>query len=207
MARPPPSGLVPPLDEDARRISLSETYAAAPDPRRLNVFAYGSLIWSPCFNVVDRRAAVLRDFRRDCSIWSVLARGTPDRPGLGFALEASAGAACHGVLYRLPDTTTQADLVPLWEREMWTDAYSPQWVEVSAEGAEEPALTFVLRPDHPQYAGGLSIAEKAGYIERAHGKYGPCRDMVLQTAAALRDLGISDPDLEALAAALTTPPG
>lgn len=202
MAKQPPADLVPPLSDAARRDSLRETLAAAPRPGALTVFAYGSLIWSPCFDPLSDHRAVLRDYRRDCSIWTLLARGTPDKPGLGFGLEATPRADCHGVLFRLPPDISEADLVPLWEREMWTDVYAPTWVTVTVDGVEEPALTFVVQPDSAQYAGGLSLDEKLPYIESAHGKFGSCREMVLQTADALQKLDIPDPDLIALAAAL-----
>lgn len=202
MATHPPTAPVPPLSAEDRLVSLRETLAGAPRPEALSVFAYGSLIWSPCFETVSDDRAVLPGYQRDCSIWTVLARGTPENPGLGFGLEGRDGAACHGVVFRLPQTVSEADLLPLWEREMWTDVYAPTWVDVTVDGIDEPALTFVLQPDSVQYAGGLSLEEKLRYIESAHGKFGSCRDMVLQTAVALRERGIPDPDLDLLAARL-----
>ena len=80
-------------------------------------------MWSPCFDVVDRKLCTLNDYHRGFSIWSVFARGTPEHPGLGFALEKRARASCEGIVFTLPYGTLRDDLMPLWEREMWTETY------------------------------------------------------------------------------------
>lgn len=200
MSHPPPHRPAEPISDEARLRSLRETLARTPAEAGIGVFAYGSLMWSPCFAFDDRRIGRVRDYHRGFSIWSVFARGTPDRPGLGFALEARAGALCEGVVYRLPPDTTEADLVPLWEREMWTDTYRPEWVSVETDAGEIMALTFVVSPGHPQYAGDLPIADKARYIAAASGKFGLCRDYLSESVAALRAHGIGDEEAEALLA-------
>ncbi|MFT5485773.1 MAG: cation transport protein ChaC [Paracoccaceae bacterium] len=198
MAKPPPTEIVKPLSDAERARSLKETLALAPDRSKLRVFGYGSLMWNPCFDVVARDKATLRDYHRDFSIWSVYARGTPDRPGLGFGLEEKPGSICEGILLTLPETTTDADLMPLWEREMWTGSYSAEWVSVSIDEVVVPALTFVVSPDHFQYAGGLTLAQKASYIATASGKYGPCHDYLADTVREMKVQGIEDADLDDL---------
>jgi cation transport protein ChaC len=195
MANPPPGQRIAPIDDEARARSLREALAAAPDPDVLRVFAYGSLMWRPEFAFAERELAVLDGYHRDFSIWSVFGRGSPEHPGLGFGLEEIAGARCTGILYRLVPGTCETDLVPLWEREMWTDTYRPAWVTVECGGWAFPALTFVVRPEHRQYAGCLPLAEKARYIAAATGKYGACRDYLADAVAHLSELGICDPDL------------
>lgn len=199
MANPPPAAQIVPLTDEARALSLRETLARAPAAGPLRVFGYGSLMWKPCFPHVRRSCATLQGYHRDFSIWSVLGRGTPECPGLGFGLERRAGAECIGILYELPDG---ADLDPLWDREMWTDTYRPEWVSVDAPGGAVTALTFVVQTGHRQYAGGLSFAEKARYIAAASGKYGPCRDYLADTVRELAALGLSDSGLEELLAAV-----
>lgn len=195
MAKSPPTEIVTPLSDAERARSLKETLARAPDRSKLRVFGYGSLMWNPCFEVVAQDKGTLHGYHRDVSIWSVYARGTPDCPGLGFGLEEKPEAACEGIVLTLPETTSEADLMPLWEREMWTGSYSAEWVTVSIEDVEVTALTFVVLPDHFQYAGGLSQAEKARYIATASGKFGPCRDYLADTVRELKVQGIEDADL------------
>ena len=155
-------------------------------------------MWNPCFEAAARRVAVLRDYRRAFCIWTVHARGTPSRPGLGLALEPSAGASCAGILYDLSPGIGAKGLLPLWEREMWTAVYRPQWIRVNVEDVRADALAFVVAPDQPQYAGDMPLAEQARYIAAAAGKFGSCRNYLEETVEALRAERIPDPDLEIL---------
>jgi glutathione-specific gamma-glutamylcyclotransferase len=198
MANPPPTELVKPLSDSARAQSLRDTLARAPQGVALRVFGYGSLMWNPCFDIVERQKCKLHGYHRDLSIWSVFARGTPDCPGLGFGLEEKPGTLCDGIVFTLPKTTTEADLMPLWEREMWTGSYSAEWVSVAVDGVEVAAMTFVVLPDHFQYAGGLHLMEKARYISAASGKYGTCYDYVADTVREMKAQGIEDEDLDDL---------
>lgn len=202
MANPPPTKRITPISDEVRARLLRDTFACAPDPAAIRVFGYGSLMWNPCFDVVERGKGTLHGYRRGFSIWSVLARGTPENPGLGFALEKQAGADCAGVVFTLPETTTEADLLPLWEREMWTDTYRAEWVSVSVGGTDISALTFVVSKDHIQYAGDLPLDVKARYIAKAEGKYGTCQDYLAETVRELQTHGVDDPELEQLLAAV-----
>ena len=196
MPNPPPTNVVEPISEAARAESLRETLARAPSPDCINVFGYASLMWNPCFEFASAQKGCLQGYRRGCSIWSVFAQGSPETPGLGFALEEMDGASCEGVVFALPETTGEEELRPLWEREMWTNAYSAEWVNVEIANENLCALTFVIRKDHPQYAGDMSIAEQAAYIASASGKYGPCCDYLSETVKALKSEGIHDPELD-----------
>lgn len=198
MVNPPPTQVIKPLSDAERAESLSRALANAPDRSSLRIFGYGSLMWNPCFDVVARQISKVQGYQRDFSIWSVFARGTPECPGLGFGLEEKPGALCEGIVFTLSETTTEADLMPLWEREMWTGSYAPVWVSVSVDGLAVPALTFVVLPDHFQYAGGLSLSEKAHYIANAVGKYGPCYEYLAETVNEMKQHGIKDPDLDDL---------
>lgn len=198
MANPPPTERITPISDEARSESLRETLSRAPDAATLRVFGYGSLMWNPCFEVAVQQKGILHGYHRGFSIWSVFARGTPEYPGLGFALEEKQGAFCEGILFTLPQKTAETDLMPLWEREMWTNTYRTEWVNVVVDGQELTALTFVVATDHFQYAGELPIREKARYIATASGKYGTCYDYLAETVREMKVHGIHDPELEAL---------
>ena len=62
------------------------------------------------------------------------------------------------------------------------------------------AITYVMQHDHAQYAGGLGADEQARIIASAIGGRGPNRDYLYNTAAHLAELGLPDPEMEALAA-------
>lgn len=52
--------------------------------------------------------------------------------------------------------------------------------------------------EHAQYARGLTLARQAEIIAQAHGDRGPNADYLFNTVSHLVELGIRDPDLEAL---------
>jgi cation transport protein ChaC len=189
------------LSPAARARSLERTLAARPPGEPLWVFAYGSLLWRPAFEPLGRLRAVAPGHRRGFCVWTVEARGTPERPGLGLGLvPAASGAGCAGAALGLGRAGRERALAALWEREMLTGVYQPRWVRLLAEGEPLAALAFVVDPAHPQYAGDLGLAASARLVAAASGRLGACRDYLLATVRALAELGIDDPDLAALAA-------
>ena len=50
------------------------------------VFGYASLIWRPEFEAAEQRLARLHGYHRALKMWSRVNRGTPECPGLVFAL-------------------------------------------------------------------------------------------------------------------------
>ena len=51
-------------------------------------------------------------------------RGTPEQPGLVYALMS--GGMCRGMVYRIPQERGPAELDRLWHREMPTGVYDPR---------------------------------------------------------------------------------
>ena len=186
------------LNDEQLSASLAETLARKPKGAGWWIFAYGSLLWNPLFPVAEMRVARLRGFHRRFCIWSLASRGTPERPGLVLGLEP--GGSCRGVALRLPAPLALDELHLLWRREMVVGSYSPRWVELDAEGRRLKALAFVVRRDHPQYAGKLSADEHAKTIATAAGAFGSTADYLERTRVALISHGIVDPYLEDLAA-------
>ena len=183
---------------DAERARRLEAVLAERDPAApLWVFGYGSLIWKPDF-AYDRRAlARLPGYRRRFHIWTAVARGTPEKPGLGLCLEAGAGD-CTGVVFRLDPACREESLKSIWAREMVTGIYRAAWLEVTSEAGPLEALTFVVDRDHPQYAGPLPPEEAAAIVAEAHGKFGSCHDYLANTVDWLKRNDCAEPELEGL---------
>ena len=177
--------------------SLQRTIELAPDPETISLFAYGSLIWRPCFEVQSRCKAILHGYRRDFCVFTVEARGAPDSPGLGLGLRVDS-ASCQGVLMPLPEDGRSEALTSIWEREMLTAVYQPKWVSVEVDSKITTALAFVVDELHPQCAGDLSEEAQAVMIGSAVGELGSCRDYLVNTIDALRNVGIHDLPLEGL---------
>lgn len=167
------------------------------------VFAYGSLMWDPCFVVAESVLARVEDHARRFCLRSVRYRGTVEAPGLVLGLDPCPGAVCEGLALRVTARDWPAALAALREREMTTDAYREAWLPTRlADGRELPALAFVMRPEHDHYAGGLETTEQARIIARAAGGRGPNAEYLFNTVRHLAGLGVEDPDLEALARAV-----
>ncbi|MBE3636583.1 gamma-glutamylcyclotransferase [Mangrovicoccus algicola] len=167
------------------------------------VFGYGSLLWSPCFDPAERQLARLEGWHRSFCMWSVHYRGTPERPGLVLALDAAEGGACLGVAFRVAAPAREAALAALRERELVSSAYREEWLPVLLpDGRRVEAVTYVVDPAHPQYAGGLSLEEQAAVIGAAAGRKGPNRDYLDNTHRHLLELGLEDADMAWLAGAL-----
>lgn len=196
-------GPLAPLSPDALSRSMAETLAAAPAADALWLFAYGSLIWSPCFAPAETRPGVLQGYRRAFNLWTIHSRGTREKPGLALGLEPGGlepGGRCGGVLFRISAETRSQDLQAIWEREMFSGVYRPCWLPVDIEGGARPALCFVTEETHPQYAGAMTPEAAAAVIADAEGVFGACRDYLFDLLRTLESHGIREPDLDALAA-------
>jgi cation transport protein ChaC len=88
------------------------------------VFAYASLIWRPEFQACEQRPATVFGHHRALKMWSRINRGTPERPGLVFALLP--GGSCQGQVHQLPRDQAPDALQRLWAREMPTQTYTPR---------------------------------------------------------------------------------
>jgi glutathione-specific gamma-glutamylcyclotransferase len=165
------------------------------------VFAYGSLIWDPCFPVAARAVGRVTGWQRSFCMWSVRYRGTDADPGLVLALDRAEGAFCDGVAFRVEQGAEDSSLVTLRERELISSAYLETTLPVQLQtGKTVQAVAFVIDPGHPQYAGQLSHDDQARIIARAHGMRGPNRDYLFATTSHLNDLGLRDAELNALCA-------
>ena len=137
------------------------------------VFGYGSLMFNPVMDYVERvRATIYGHHRRFC-LWTRLGRGSPDCPGLVLALDR--GGCCPGIAFRLNPEVAIAELDLLWRREMITLAYRACWLTLHTDEGKKPAIGFVARPDRENYATPMSISGEADTIAAAVGFLGPSR--------------------------------
>lgn len=192
-----------------RHASLQATLAARPQGGDgVWLFAYGSLIWNPTVEVSDRRLARVQGWHRAFCLSTRAGRGTPENPGLLLGLRE--GGACVGAALRLPEAGVEAELDVLWRREMITAAYQPRWLPIEApegggfggSGRPDHALAFTIDATSHAYAGELDEAEVITRLATAGGQLGSCADYLFQTCAGLAALGIHDPAMERIAAAV-----
>jgi cation transport protein ChaC len=177
-------------------VLLEKTLRAWGEQGDLWVFGYASLIWRPEFDAVEQRPAAVFGWHRALQMRSRVNRGTPDCPGLVFALVQ--GGSCRGVAYRIHRGKAQAELNRLWAREMPTGVYDPKWVHCRTPHGRVRALAFTLDRASPNHTGRLPDAQMIDILRRSRGRYGTTLEYLMATAASLRDCGIRDREIERL---------
>ena len=182
---------------------LDEILAQHDSAKDLWVFGYGSLIWNPAFEYIEKRPALLRGWHRRFCLKLLIGRGSLQSPGVMLALDE--GGSCHGVAFRIAADKVREELSILWQREMYGGAYDARLVPLEAGGEQIEAVTFVINRDHPRYIKELSVEQTAALIATGCGDLGTCREYLENTVKHLDELGLSDEGLARIAAALPNP--
>jgi cation transport protein ChaC len=186
--------LPPPLRDPAPL--LQRLLAEWGGQRDLWVFGYASLIWRPEFDAAEHRPARVHGWHRALRMRSRINRGTPEVPGLVFALLP--GGACRGVVYRLPRATAPTELQRLWAREMPTGVYDPRFLRARTPRGEVSALAFTLSRRSEACLGHIADEQMLHILRHARGRYGTTLDYLAETALALRAQGVNDREVERL---------
>src|ERR1700728_811672 len=167
------------------------------------VFGYGSLMWRPRFDFLQRVPARLIGMHRSLCVYSFVHRGTPEQPGLVLGLDR--GGMCRGIAFRVAAAARPQTVAYLREREQVTTVYLEAMRRIELEeGARRQvrALCFIVDRSHVQYAGRLTLAERLHLVRQGHGRSGPNREYVLDAVLSLEALGYRETDLHLLAAQL-----
>jgi cation transport protein ChaC len=157
------------------------------------VFAYASLIWRPEFDFCEQRWAQVHGYHRALKMWSRINRGTPDCPGLVFALIS--GGSCRGAVYRIPRAAGHQALEQLWAREMPSGVYDPKWLACRTAQGPVRALAFTLSRRSPNFTGALCGEQLRHILQHSRGRFGTTLDYARQTYECLRQAGIHDREL------------
>lgn len=162
------------------------------------VFGYGSLIWNPGFEYLEKRVVKIDGYHRTFCLRSTRYRGTTERPGLVLGLDA--GGECTGVAFKVSADAARAAFDYLHEREMVRYSYHPVWLKgvCPHDASLIHALCFVVDTQTDQYNGGLELTETAKIICAAKGTRGENLDYLQETVTALNTLGIDDESLKQL---------
>ena len=139
---------------------LSKNYPTVPatdpaiDPNNFWVFGYGSLMWRPGFNFVERVPAKLNGFQRDMCLISIHYRGTKEKPGMVCGL--SPGGACDGIAFRIAPADVAQVISYLDDRELISYIYIPRHLPIELQnGSQVIARAYVADSNHEQFAGTL----------------------------------------------------
>ena len=152
------------------------------------VFGYGSLMWAPGFPHLEVRPALLRGYHRAFSMYSTIAWGSPERPGLVLALIR--GGSCRGRAFRVAAAEREEVLAYLDKRER---VYLRRMVPLDLGTVVISAVTYVADESHPNFAGKLPHDRAARLIRQGVGAKGSSRDYLANTVRHLDGLGVECP--------------
>ncbi|MGX9177232.1 gamma-glutamylcyclotransferase [Mesorhizobium sp. BHbdii] len=180
-------------DEDFQ--TLASRLSSEADAGPLWVFAYGSLIWKPAFESVERQRATAfgwhRSFCLDIARW----RGSAAQPGLMMALER--GGRCDGVIYRLPEGEKPLQIEKLLRREIddHESVGSVRWLPVRTAQGTLRALGFWVGVTGRGTSLNQPLENVARVLARACGHVGSGAEYLYNTVSHLEEFGIRDRNL------------
>ncbi|HEY9080234.1 gamma-glutamylcyclotransferase [Magnetovibrio sp.] len=163
-------------------------------PDEFWVYAYGSLMWDPGFPYEEAMPGLIHGYHRSLCILSTIYRGTSEHPGLVMGLDR--GGSCCGRAFRVASEHVEATVAYLDEREQVTKVYCPHFLETQlSDGRMVSAYTFVVRREHEQFAGTLSLEEQARLVAQGVGARGAAIDYLANAVEHIDALGIPDTQL------------
>lgn len=180
---------------DAEFDAMVEALLSDHKPEDLWVFAYGSLIWNPEFEFLEKRIATANGWHRSFCLKLTRWRGTRELPTLMLALDR--GGSCKGIAYRLPKHDHFAQLGLLMRREIDANPPTnvPKWISVKTDMGAVRALAFIAAPEGNAYAGKLPLEKVAHVLARAAGHWGSAAQYLFRTVTMLEEHGIRDRNL------------
>lgn len=161
------------------------------------IFAYGSLIFRPSFEHLERRTAFLPGFSRRFWQGSPDHRGVPGAPGRVVTLVPDPGETCGGVAYRIDPGLADRVLRELDEREAaGFERLHRDLLDAPNGVSFAKALVYVASATNPHFLGPLHERDIASWVAKSHGPSGANVDYVLRLHDALAELGVRDPHVE-----------
>ncbi|MDP6375990.1 MAG: gamma-glutamylcyclotransferase [Pseudomonadales bacterium] len=164
------------------------------------LFGYGSLMWRPDFDYLDRKAARLHGWQRRFWQGSHDHRGLPHAPGRVVTLIETTGY-CDGVAFLVEAAVAAETFEHLDHREK--NGYQRIDAELGFRNGEVVSgIVYVASPENHAFLGPASLREMAHQIHRSRGPSGTNREYLTRLADTLRDLEMADHHVFELEAAV-----
>jgi len=164
------------------------------------IFGYGSLIYRPGFEFVERRRAFVKGWSRRFWQGSPDHRGVPEAPGRVVTLLPDAHAATGGCAYRIDPASAERIFAELDAREQAGFERRTFALHASLEASPfAEGVTWVADASNPHFLGPLAEPEIAAWIRERRGPSGPNSEYLLRLQEALRDLDVTDAHVDEIA--------
>ncbi|WP_395700199.1 gamma-glutamylcyclotransferase [Aquabacterium sp.] len=170
---------------------------------RVWAFGYGSLMWDGWearLSCLDKLVATLPGYRRAFNKLSQRNWGTKAAPCPTLNLLPDPTATCRGMAFAFPAASKDGLLAYLGEREGKNFALQPLPIHIASG---ETVEAFVPLYTGKNLCGELSFDERVRMILSAQGTDGTGINYVFGIASKLEEMGIVDPAVKELQAALT----
>jgi cation transport protein ChaC len=162
------------------------------------IFGYGSLMWRPGFDYIERHPAILRGWHRAFCRYSLRHRGTEQLPGMvvGLAPEGQ----CRGYAYRIDPVREPQILQYLDDREGAGYLRERLTLEIEFETgvANEESWAYVPDAEHRTHAKDIARELIVRHIALGQGKSGTAHNYLIALIQELDRLGSPEPDFVAL---------
>ena len=161
------------------------------------VFGYGSLMWRPGFDFLDRVEAVHQGRRRAFCIYSVHHRGTPARPGLVLGLIPGGAVRARHTRSRRrrgPRSMPICSNANSRRKRILKEQFA---FEGAADWTSTPQRFFPIETTRSGPAT-CHLKPKADLIAGAVGQSGRNVDYLIDLVTHLRECGIADASMERL---------
>lgn len=181
---------------EASRVETLGKFAADED---IWIFAYGSLIWNPIFEVAERVPARLNGHQRCFCLWALAGRGSPENMGLFLGLVE--GGHCDGLALRVGAENRDRETQIVWRREMIGGTYIPSIQPLMLEnGRTVRGICFLANPEHPRIQADIPHDRKIDALATAEGSLGTSRDYLFGVDEGLRSQNCEDSYITRLSA-------
>ena len=166
------------LDDE---ILLNSRRKLVPDNTTSDVwlFAYGSLIWNPVIEPIEKLNVKIYGYRRKYCLKSEIGRGSKDFPGLVLGLNN--GGSTLGQALKINTKSAPLELDLIWRREMITGAYIPKILKGHTVKGKINMIAFVINKSHENYLCSISEAKTALMISKAQGYLGTACEYLNKT--------------------------
>jgi len=160
------------------------------------IFGYGSLMWRPGFDYLEKRLACVYGFRRNFCQASHDHRGTPDHPGRVVTLQPDSESRCEGIAFRVK-APAEGVFRYLDIREQ--DGYERQVLCLNfKDGSSDVGVTWIASEGNPSWIGGEALNDVAHHISRSKGFSGSNIDYLFALENELNRLSIADTYIDQL---------